>query len=250
MATKNCPNCGKELADIAVMCPECGYQYLHSPTKQCKYCKTDIAKDAKICPNCKKKQGGKGLWIALGIIAFIVIVGAFGEEETSETPNNNVSTVEHSETTKPQPTVEAEKEIVDPMAEKTFAIGEVAEYENVQMTVLGYEESNGGDWGAPTDGNVFIFPEIEIANNSNNEISVSSMISFESYCDDYKLDFSSAAMMFASTEKMQGIDGTIASGKKLKGYLYLEVPADWKTIEIYYKDNFWLGSNYKFVINK
>ena len=78
-------------------------------------------------------------------------------------------------------------------------MGETAEYKNVQVKLIGYEESYGNDWGKPGDGKVFVFPEFEITNNSNEEISVSSLVSFECYVDDYKTDFSSNAFMAIST---------------------------------------------------
>ena len=85
-------------------------------------------------------------------------------------------------------------------ADDSFNIGEIAEYNDVQVTVLSYEESTGNEWVQPESGKIFVFPEIEITNNSDDEISVSSMISFDCYIGDYKADFSSNAFMALSTE--------------------------------------------------
>ena len=136
-------------------------------------------------------------------------------------------------------------------ADDSFNIGEIAEYNDVQVTVLSYEESIGNEWVQPESGIIFVFPEIEITNNSDDEISVSSMISFDCYIGDYKADFSSNAFMALSTESgKQQLDGSIAPGKKIKGVLGIEAPSDWSTIEIYYKDNVWLSSNFSFLISK
>lgn len=217
-----------------------------SETKLCKHCKTEIPAGAKVCPNCRKKQGGAGKWIAIIILAVIIFAAVSGggdDDKVKDATPKNETAGKNVETKSPETTKADEKTV--------FEVGEVAEYKDVQVSVLGYEESNGNDWGTPEDGNTFIFPEIEITNNSDDEITISSMVSFECYVDDYKMDFSSDAFMTISTEDgKQQLDGSIASGKKLKGVLGIEAPKDWKTIEIYYKDNVWLGSDFSFVIEK
>lgn len=133
----------------------------------------------------------------------------------------------------------------------TYTVGETADYNDVQIQLVSYEESAGNDWGAPAEGNTFVFVNLEVTNNSDSEISVSSMASFENYCDDYKLDYSSNAFTALATDsEKQQMDGTIASGKKLNGYLCLEVPSDWSSIEIHYSESIWSDSNIKFVIDK
>ena len=42
------------------------------------------------------------------------------------------------------------------------------------------------------------------------------------------------------------LDGTIAPGKKMNGYIGYEVPADWTAMEIHFTDDAW--SNNKFVL--
>lgn len=211
-------------------------------TKKCKYCQADIPKKAKVCPNCKKKQGGIGKWIIIAIV-IIIIIAIAGGGKSDKDKVADVTTTENVNNTREDSKKQS--------TEKTeFSIGEVAEYKDVQVSVLNYEESTGNDWGTPEDGKVFVFANVEITNNSDEEISVSSMLSFDAYCDDYKLDFSSDALMAASTDNRQQMDGSIAPGKKLNGYLGFEVPADWSTIEINYKDNAWLSSNFKFIITK
>lgn len=210
-------------------------------TKKCKHCQTDIPKKAKVCPNCKRKQGGALKTVLIVFLVFILIGGLFGgsDEEEVTVKENNENSVEK---------VETEKEKTK---ETKYKVGDVVSYNDVDVCVLSYTESNGGEWSKPEDGKIFVYPVIEISNNSDEEISISSMLSFNNYCDDYLLDYSSNALMAISSEDgMQTLDMTIASGKKAKGVLGLEVPSDWKTIEIYYKDNAWLDSNFSFVIEK
>ena len=47
-------------------------------SKLCKHCKMEIPRDAKVCPYCRKKQGGKGKWIVLGIVVVLILLAAAG----------------------------------------------------------------------------------------------------------------------------------------------------------------------------
>ncbi|RXS75221.1 DUF4352 domain-containing protein [Blautia faecicola] len=46
------------------------------------------------------------------------------------------------------------------------------------------------------------------------------------------------------------LDGTISPGKKMDGMVGFEVPKDWKTMEIHFKDDVWSNSKFKFEIEK
>lgn len=225
-------------------------------TKLCKHCKTEIPAGAKVCPNCRKKQSGALKWIIIGVIAIGIIGAAAGGSDDDKVKDVTASQQGSSEPSKESSNEQTSEDSNEPSSEQAsekteFSVGETAEYKNVQVTLINYEESTGNDWGNPEDGNVFVFAEMEITNNSDKEITISSMLSFECYVDDYKTDFSSNALIAISTEDgKQQLDGNIAPGKKLKGVLGIEAPNDWDIIEIYYKDNAWLDSNFSFKIIK
>lgn len=115
---------------------------------------------------------------------------------------------------------------------KAFGIGEVAEIKDIKVTLLSVTESAGSTYNKPTEGNVFVLCEFEIANDSSSDLSVSSMMSFEGYCDDYACSYSIGALL-EKGDKNQ-LDGTVAAGKKLKGVIGYEVPVDWKEMEIHF----------------
>lgn len=132
--------------------------------------------------------------------------------------------------------------------ETAFGVGETAEMNDVQVTLLGYEESSGSEYNTPVEGNVFLLANFEIVNNSDQELNISSMMSFEAYADDYALNYSLNAVLEKADANQ--LDGTIAPGKKMNGVIGYEVPADWSEVEIHFVDNVWSSNKFIFTITK
>ncbi len=211
-------------------------QEVKKETKICKYCKTEIPKNAKVCPVCRKKQKHIGGFIALGIVALIVVIIIAANAGSDSKPKK----VGDDKSASAGSGDSEEKDV--------FTKGEIAEMNGVQVTLKDYEESNGTEFLTPDDGNVFVIVTFEIANNSDSEITVSSITSFEAYVDDYSVSTSISA---ESVKDGVGIlDGTVAAGKKMSGIIGYEVPKDWKNMEISFTDNVWSDSAFKFEIKK
>ena len=218
---------------------------MENETKLCKHCKTPIPKDAKVCPNCRKKQGGVGKWIIIGVIVVILLAALFGggDDKPKKVENSKVESTQQDEKKSEEPKTDVNTEEVKDI----FEVGETAELNDVQVTLLSYKESKGSEYNKPSDGNVFLMAEFEIVNNSDSEMNVSSVMSFEAYADDYSLNYSFGALMANEDRQM---DGTIAAGKKMKGYIGYEVPKDWSTVEIHFTDDVWSNNKFKFEIKK
>ena len=218
---------------------------MENETKLCKHCKTPIPKDAKVCPNCRKKQGGVGKWIIIGVIVVILLAALFGggDDKPKKVENSKVESTQQDEKKSEEPKTDVNTEEVKDI----FEVGETAELNDVQVTLLSYKESKGSEYNKPSDGNVFLMAEFEIVNNSDSEMNVSSVMSFEAYADDYSLNYSFGALMDNEDRQM---DGTIAAGKKMKGYIGYEVPKDWSTVEIHFSDDVWSNIKFKFEIKK
>jgi len=118
------------------------------------------------------------------------------------------------------------------VSDKVFTLGDSVELNDVVVSFVDLIESNGSKYFKPADGNVFVACEFEIVNNSKEDLSVSSMLSFEAYCDDYTCEYSISALS-ANDDKKQ-LDGTVAAGRKMKGIVAYEVPSDWKELEVHY----------------
>ena len=130
---------------------------------------------------------------------------------------------------------------------KKIGVGEIAEYEDIQILVHDFKETSGNEWFKPDKGNKFVYVNLEVANNTSEDLSLNSLISFEGYQDDYKLENNTDAFI-AMEDGYQKLDGNLSPGKKIKGWIGFEVSKDWKVLEVKYMDDVWKDSNYMFEI--
>ena len=203
-------------------------------TKICKYCKSEIAADAKICPHCRKPQGGKVKWIILGVVGFFVLAAIIGggsdqDPKKAEVAASESTVTEEAETTVTTDNAEttAETETATEAAKDSFGIGDTADFNGVQVRLSSVRISNGdGQFWNPEDGKYFLGLVFDIDNQSSHDIAVSSIISFEAYCDDYSLN---QEIMGAQVPEWKGVgqlDGNVAAGKKMSGVICYQVPKD------------------------
>ena len=204
-------------------------------TKICKHCKTEIAYDAKVCPQCRKKQGGgivKKILIAFGVIVIIAIVFGGGEDENKPSDSNpqSVGTVENENSENETP------EVVD----NEFSVGEIVETSYLRITYLSAEEyTSDNEFIQPKDGNVYYRMGFEFENISDSDEYISSW-DFTCYADDYDMEQTYFDEM--------DLDATLSPGKKTKGYVYFEVPADSEKITLEYETNFWSEDKVVFIV--
>lgn len=129
-------------------------------------------------------------------------------------------------------------------APQTFGLNEAAVFSNLKFTATELSQSEGKDFFVPKDGNVFVGIKFTIENLSNEEQTISSLLLFEGYVDDVKTSWSvSANCVFDEGT----LDGSIAPGKKLVGWYSVEVPANWKTLELQVLNSIWSNNSATFV---
>ena len=205
----------------------------------CKACNKEIAKSAKTCPHCGAKNKKKH-YLLIAIVVIIVlacIIASSGDSgEPKKVDNANTPGVTTPKTNKNNSNKKTE-----------FYIGETAELKNIRVTLMDVSVSSGSSYNKPADGNVFVICEFEIANNSKEEITVSSILNFEAYCDDYACEYSLSALMEKGSKNQ--LDGTVAAGKKMRGVIGFEVSADWIELEIRYTPDLWSEKQIIFVAN-
>lgn len=196
---------------------------MNDKTKKCKYCQIDIPKKAKICPNCKKKQGSSAGWIliAVGLMIVIGVLGG-GSSDAQQAGDNTLQKAE----------VEEKK--------NEFVVGDVVETSDLKITFVSADEyDTGNEYLLPKEGHVFYRMQFEFENISKSDVTISSMLNWTCYADDYAV-----SQTWVGDDS---IDVTLSGGKKAKGSVYYEVPADAKNIIVEYETNLWTESKVIFV---
>lgn len=199
-----CPYCGEKLSENAKFCSECGKFVLNDQPKE----KLRLAKESKRQTNI--------VFIILVLSAFVIFLSVVLSKDsgTSAKPAKVA----------PEVTVATEPSLP--------TVGDTLEIKGVKVKFNNVKESRGSQFVEPGSGNVFVLCEFTIENNSSTDIGVSSMLSFECYVDDYATSISLNALMDDAVSKQ--LDGTIAPGKKIRGYIGYEVPRNWSDIEIHF----------------
>ena len=202
-------------------------------TKLCKHCQTEIPKKAKVCPNCRKKQGGIFKWIVIAIIVFMLLGSCIGGSKESTEEKASDSNPQKVDTVKVEETSEA-KEISN-----EFNVGDVVETSDFKISFLSAGEYK-DKYIQPKDGCVYYRMEFEFENIGDSDATISSMMNWTCYADDYSVD-----QAWVGDDQ---IDATLSPGKKVKGGVYFEVPADANKITLEYETNFWSEDKVIFIV--
>lgn len=218
-----CKHCGKEISETAKFCDGCG----KSVSEETKPVAAPVVEEK---PK-KKKKRHPILGTILLVIGIFIVIGALagGGDEPQK-----VDTAEPSATNAPAETTEPE----------VFTVGDTLEMNDVLVTLNDVYEITGSQFLKPTDGNIFVICEFTIENNSDSELAVSSMMSFEAYFDDYAANLSLGAT--TADQSKQQLDGTVAPGKKINGVVGYEAPADWAEIEVRFAPNAFTSDSFVF----
>lgn len=218
---------------------------------KCKSCNADVAKDAKACPHCggKIKKTNPVLGSILLVIGLLLLFSfMFGTEESPEkigevTPTFSVE----QEEKEPEKGGASLAPSVAPSMPAVYGVGDKVEMKNVVVTFLGVTESNGDNYFEPDEGKTFVICEFEIENNSKEEIGISSMLSFSAYFDDYATNVDIYAMSISDKPQL---DGSIASGKKMKGIVGFQADQSWSELEIHFVSSVWSSKYIAFSYEK
>lgn len=182
-------------------------------TKICKHCQSEIPKKAKVCPNCRKKQGGKLKWIILAVVALAIIGSAMGGNDSKK----DVKKVEEVSSDTDGKTEEQASEPVEEPS-NIFNVGDVVETEDFKITyesAVPYTSDN--EFIQPKDGCEYWEFKFKFENISDTDQSVSTMMDWECYADNSKVDQTWIG-------DNNGLDAKLSAGRSAEGTLYFEVP--------------------------
>lgn len=118
--------------------------------------------------------------------------------------------------------------------------------DGVSFTLLEVKESKGDSFMPPDSGKIYILVQFLIENNSKDEVNISSVMTFDAYCDGFSCDYSFGALMAVDDQ----LDGSIAAGKKMKGWIGYEVDKNWKELEVHVQPSLWSSEKMVFITHK
>lgn len=206
-----------------------------SQTKLCKHCKTEIPRGAKVCPQCGRKQGlGCLVWIVIIVVALGIIGVASGGEGDSKPKKTGEIETETNKGDKDNDSGTEETSNV-------FHVGDVVETEDLRITYISasqYQEEN--EFLQPKEGFEYWKFELKFENISDSDQAVSSMMDWECYADNTKVD-----QTWIGDDS--GLDCTLSSGRVAQGSVFFEVPVSAEKIELEYDINFWQNDKIIFI---
>ena len=217
---------------------------MNKETKRCRYCKTEIPKEAKVCPNCRKKQNGIGKWIVIAVVV-IVIIAIFtgGGDDKDKNPQKIENSKENVSDNADKTSNDGAETETQQTEEKSniFQVGDVVETNNFRITYISAGEyKSDNEYLQPKDGYVYWKFEFKFENISDTDQTVSSIMDWECYADNSKVD-----QTYIGDDN--GLDATLSSGRETQGTIYFEVPADTQNIELEYDINYWQSDKIIFV---
>ena len=126
-------------------------------------------------------------------------------------------------------------------------VGETVNTGTYNITLVGYETDKGDELICVPQKDEYVGVNLIIENVSEEEATVSSLLQFNCYVDGFAID----ADILAPAVFGDSVDVTLASGRKVEGYLAFDVDSSWQTIEIDFTDEaLWESSSVRFIVNK
>lgn len=199
----------------------------------------------------EQKKKGSCLKTALIVIAVIfvllILIGViFGSGEESDVSSVNEAEETVVDETGSDESGDAVSEDIEESADSeevsnVFHVGDVVETDNLRITFVSaeqYQEEN--EFLQPKDGYEYWRFEFNFENISDTDQAVSSMMDWECYADNQKVD-----QTWLGDES--GLDATLSSGRTTQGSVYFEIPVDAESIELEYSISFWNSDKIIFV---
>ena len=128
--------------------------------------------------------------------------------------------------------------------------GETAEIGKVRMTLNNVYESRGNEYYTPAEGNEYVILEFTVENGGEEEVALSTMLSFSTWCDNKSCTISLEALGTATLSGKLQLDCVVAAGEKATGVLGYEVPADWQEISVKYTEEVMFGESAVFAVTR
>ena len=173
--------------------------------------------------------------------AAICFGGCSGSGNSTSTPVGNSSQPAAVSTSTPAPTEEAQE---------TLSVGDTEDVDGVKVTLNSVTETSGTDFIKPEDGNIFVLCNFTIQNDSDTDLTISSAMCFEAYCDDTSINLDIMGLSTDEAQQAGQLDGDVASGKNMSGVVCYQVPTSYSKLEVSVQPNLLNENTADFIYTK
>lgn len=122
--------------------------------------------------------------------------------------------------------------------------------ESVDIRILDYEIISENVSPEPSYEHEYLLVNVEISNNSSENLSVDSMHNFEGYVDNLKVPYCADSKDVLRNFGYTPLSSKLASDESVTGYLCFELPYSWEALEIHYSPIIWSSTNLTLQIKK
>lgn len=279
MAMIKCPECGKEISDLANKCPSCGFP-INSQNQNNSYhnqqsvshttfnttkqknsglgvaalvlsilgCTFVIGAVLAIIDLCKKNDNKKTCSIiALCVCGFwliVVIAGTSGNNSSKQTASKVTTESSVATDAKEEKSENKDKNDAEPIKEADkkdkYYVGDTWQNKYVLVSYDSCGEyESDNQFIQPQEGNKYVYATFTFENVGSSDTTVTCW-DFDCYADGFACEATYAADDAAFSQ-------TLSSGRKISGSVYFEVPEDAEEIEFEYSPNFWTSEKIVFV---
>lgn len=136
---------------------------------------------------------------------------------------------------------EPKEEKYDSKSNNIFHVGDIVSTKALKITYISAGEyTSDNQFLQPKDGCVYWEFKFKFENISDTDQSMSSMVNWECYADNSKVDQTWIG-------DNSGLDATLSAGRQSEGTVYFEVPKNSKNIELEFRSDFWKTDRIIFV---
>lgn len=134
--------------------------------------------------------------------------------------------------------------------EEAYAVGELATLDDIEVKLINVMQSNGNSYYKPETGNKFVILEFEVKNTGREELVLSTVMSFDAWCDDEHYEISLDALAVSMLNGKYQLDTVVEPGKTVYGVVGYEMPSEWQEIKIEFIEEIFFGERAVFLIER
>lgn len=180
----------------------------------------------------KKVLYGIATFALIAVFLFMALGSSSNTDESSSDSKSSAQSSQQSAQSSQQSEQSSEKSSNE--ENNVYKAGDTLDADGLKITMQKAENyTSNNEFMQPNNGNKFIRAYFVIENQSNTDKTVGAS-DFNCYADGTSCE----NKFFSEKEELTVID-TISKGRNAKGYVYYEVPANAKDIEIEYETSWW-----------